>query len=578
MNLYAWPLGRVTATILLLVAVWTCITCAAARHTKHKTLWRRTNRLLLLLSISAILYLTLWARTPSAVQTPVLRPLHSLAAAKEQPELYREMLMNLFLFVPLGLSMPVALPGKTRYRSGLTILTALAISCLVEYTQYRFGLGLAETDDVIMNTLGAAIGSSAQIISQIAAGRRRRNAMDQTTEIFLALLAYELNEKPLPSLNSDPIDWQKLLAVSNQQNVTGLIYDALGKTDAFVDDGDFQQTKMRFKKNGLTVAAAQLRRTVHFQNTYQLLKPYQPIIVKGLICRSCYPSPDLRPSGDEDLLVSRDNYKAVEEILLKRGFLPDKEFHEGEIPEEMGFHHPATGEYYEIHTSLFDRASAAYHPYNRIFEHVEPVEVTLEEGTFYTMEPTRHLFFLLVHMLKHFINGGVGIRQLCDIMMFVQKYGADQIDWNRMDAWLKAFRLETYWMNLAAIGEDYLGFSELPLRYPVETDPDDMIADMIDGGVFGHNTTERTHSANITISAVEGGTAAQNLSRAIFPSYRYMAGKYPFVRDKKWLLPAAYCMRIAGYFKERTGKHDGDSAAAMGRKRVKLLKKYGIVR
>ena len=192
MNLYAWPLGRVTATILFLVAVWTCITCTAARHTKHKTLWRWTNRLLLLLSISAILYLTLWARTPSAVQTPVLRPLHSLAAAKEQPELYREMLMNLFLFVPLGLSMPVALPGKTRYRSGLTILTALAISCLVEYTQYRFGLGLAETDDVIMNTLGAAIGSSAQIISQIAAGRRRRNVIDHTTEIFLALLAYEL--------------------------------------------------------------------------------------------------------------------------------------------------------------------------------------------------------------------------------------------------------------------------------------------------------------------------------------------------------------------------------------------------
>ena len=174
MNLYAWPLGRVTAIILFLVAVWTCITCITAGNTKYKALWSWTNRLLFLFSISAILYLTVWVRTPSAVQPPVLRPFYSFAAAREQPELYREMLMNLFLFVPLGLSMPVALPEKMRYKPGLTILTVIALSCVVEYTQYRFGFGLAETDDVIMNKLGAAIGSSAQIISQITAGRRAR--------------------------------------------------------------------------------------------------------------------------------------------------------------------------------------------------------------------------------------------------------------------------------------------------------------------------------------------------------------------------------------------------------------------
>ena len=174
MNLYAWPLGRVTATILLLVTVWTCITCTTVRNPKHQDLWRWANRLLWLLSISAILYITVWGRTPSAVQPPIMHPLHSFAAAKGQPELYREMLMNLFLFVPLGLSMPVAMSEKIRYKSGLTILTALALSCVVEYTQYRFGLGLAETDDVIMNTLGAAIGSSAQVISRIATGRRAR--------------------------------------------------------------------------------------------------------------------------------------------------------------------------------------------------------------------------------------------------------------------------------------------------------------------------------------------------------------------------------------------------------------------
>ena len=36
----------------------------------------------------------------------------ALTAARVQPELYREMLMNVFLFFPLGLTLSNALPRK----------------------------------------------------------------------------------------------------------------------------------------------------------------------------------------------------------------------------------------------------------------------------------------------------------------------------------------------------------------------------------------------------------------------------------------------------------------------------------
>ena len=40
-----------------------------------------------------------------------------------------------------------------------SIVFAFTVSLVIEFLQFRFYLGRAETDDVICNTLGAAIGT-----------------------------------------------------------------------------------------------------------------------------------------------------------------------------------------------------------------------------------------------------------------------------------------------------------------------------------------------------------------------------------------------------------------------------------
>ena len=72
--------------------------------------------------------------------------------------------MNVFLFVPLELSMPYILPRKL-HPIIWTMVFAFLLSVSIEYLQYRYGLGRCEVDDVIMNTAGAVIGSLANIIS-----------------------------------------------------------------------------------------------------------------------------------------------------------------------------------------------------------------------------------------------------------------------------------------------------------------------------------------------------------------------------------------------------------------------------
>ena len=69
------------------------------------------NFVLFCAAVIAILCATILNRTPGNYEL-ILTPFAALSAARQQPELYREMLMNVFLFFPLGLTLSNALPRK----------------------------------------------------------------------------------------------------------------------------------------------------------------------------------------------------------------------------------------------------------------------------------------------------------------------------------------------------------------------------------------------------------------------------------------------------------------------------------
>ena len=45
----------------------------------------------------------------------------------------------------------------------------------------------------------------------------------------------------------------------------------------------------------------------------------QPLVMKGIVCRNLYPKPDLRPSGDEDLLIPAKDFAAVDACFYAEG-------------------------------------------------------------------------------------------------------------------------------------------------------------------------------------------------------------------------------------------------------------------
>lgn len=93
-----------------------------------------------------------------------LIPFSSFSMVAEIPGIYRSMQLNIILFMPFGMSLPFILPEKLRLKPLITVCIALMISVTIEVCQYIFNIGMSEVDDVIMNTLGAAIGTLSYLL------------------------------------------------------------------------------------------------------------------------------------------------------------------------------------------------------------------------------------------------------------------------------------------------------------------------------------------------------------------------------------------------------------------------------
>lgn len=157
-RIYVSNISTILIAIPILILVWSIIGAAFYKY------MRIIGGVLAVIALGAILYATVLSRSGSSKEVYLI-PFSTFERAKIQPEFYRSMLMNVFLFVPLGLALPFVFGGSTGKRILFTVLTGLLLSVTVEAIQYFAHFGMTETDDVICNTLGTAIGSCAYLLT-----------------------------------------------------------------------------------------------------------------------------------------------------------------------------------------------------------------------------------------------------------------------------------------------------------------------------------------------------------------------------------------------------------------------------
>ena len=128
--------------------------------------------------VIGLLYFTLLSRAPSGDNRINLVPFFTLMRSVKHPvrlskavralaagrweEVFstlkpiRTAILNVFLFIPFGYLLPEF--GKEKKTVGSVVLTALAVSCVIETVQMITALGWFDVDDLMCNLTGALIG------------------------------------------------------------------------------------------------------------------------------------------------------------------------------------------------------------------------------------------------------------------------------------------------------------------------------------------------------------------------------------------------------------------------------------
>ena len=391
---------------------------------------------------------------------------------------------------------------------------------------------------------------------------------------FILLLRSALANRTVePAMLSDDADGDAILHLAAEHKLYHMILCAM--------PAELLPASLNRRAALITQVAAQVTAADAFGGLWTDMEQagFHPLVVKGTVCRALYSRPELRPSGDEDLYVSAEEFLPCCAFLQNRGMMPDKlpfcDFGEIGWRDEHGL-------FIELHRDLF--AGEEFRELQKFFafDTLEKEHYATPYGkSVSSLNPHDHLLYLLLHAYKHFVHSGFGIRQVCDIGMWVQKY-ADRIDWPTLATQCGAVQIKRFAAAVFGIAR-----YDLQIDFPVPTDfeagPDygkPMLKDILCGGIFGSSDADRLHSATVTLNAVKAKKTDTKSSvlQSIFPSKKEMQNKFPYVKKYPILLPAAWIQRIFNYAKRsKAGETNPSESLAIGKARIDLLRYYGIV-
>lgn len=179
-------------------------------------------------------------------------------------------------------------------------------------------------------------------------------------------------------------------------------------------------------------------------------------ILKGTSCSRYYPYPDARPLGDIDILIDKSNMNAIDAYLRGRGYSPsqhDHAFHAGYYGRDavIEVHYAGT----EVPSSEGGKIVAE--EMERFLDSAQTASAG--ELTFPVLSDTHQALMLLLHMERHMMGNGIGLRQLCDWATFVK--GSQTEHWQSCTLkLLEKCGLMTYAKAVTKVCVDYIGLDK----------------------------------------------------------------------------------------------------------------------
>lgn len=300
--------------------------------------------------------------------------------------------------------------------------------------------------------------------------------------------------------------------------------------------------------------------------------PY--LIFKGTEISYYYPNSELRQIGDIDILVHEEDKERAAETLCRMGFSTDAEQHASDH-EWIFFKYDLEA---ELHNRLLYSADFNEEKHTAFTDRVWEYATT-EDGTIYHLEPEFHFVFLILHLRKHFLWAGVGIRQFMDLAVMMKN--AD-LDWVKVEAYLSEIGILQFAKTCFALIYRWFDISS-PITAALITDDFYLSATetILSDGVFGWMNKESLINNEIMNATRKHGRIMTAMA-VIFPPFEQMREKYPQMGRWFILLPLMWVRRMVEsviYKRVRSSMSYATKPLAMDKemkKRNKMLKSWGL--
>ncbi len=340
--------------------------------------------------------------------------------------------------------------------------------------------------------------------------------MNEIQKLTAALLKSELCGDPLPPL-PQPLDAgtaAQLYSLSAAHDLAHMVGSALRRAGCLPKQGGSDPFgRMQI----LAVCRCeQLKYELNAITTTLNAAGIPHIPLKGAILRPLYPAPEMRTSGDIDLLVGESSADAAASALtsslgyqkVRRGS------HDILLTAPSGVH-------LELHFVLPETGSPAI-----ARELADLWKTAIPDPALpcrLSMTPEHFAFYHYAHMARHFREGGCGIRFFMDLWIMEKKLPADPVILEGMlsRAGLLAFAGEAKKLAGSWFGSD-----------PMTAESEELADFVFGSGVYG-STANR-----VRIKRLEKNSSGYLLSRIFLP-FDDLKYQFPYLQKCPLLLPAA---------------------------------------
>ena len=381
--------------------------------------------------------------------------------------------------------------------------------------------------------------------------------MTNEFKALMQLVGAAAQGKALQKLPDD-LDWARIERLANEQAVQTLLGYALRLSPALDCPAELRESLV-----------SQMRQEA-FSNyawkhsTLQLLAEMNAagipaLLIKGYAVADCYAAPDCRMSGDTDLLIEPKNEKRACAFMKANGFAVEHRWTNG---HHDVCRHPQLG-CVELHVMLYDEIVEDVwfgRMDGREFVSESAIEVATRDGSYRTLGYTDHMIFLMLHLIKHFIMTGMSLRMMLDVALFFSHH-AERIDSARFWKTMESLKYGTIAQSILWAMVCYCGIDQTSLPGLCGDCPEsvEMILDDLESGGWLGKIDEKAreegwYEYNRQL-LMKNRSKAQYLLfmlrwkigaylKALFPSRKTLAIRYPCVQKSALLIPLVWLHRL----------------------------------